>query len=66
MFTRLWQVWPQNNPDMKPACTILVYMCLWFSVLASPIIDAARTEVGVQEMRLEEGVLRALHVLTSN
>ena len=52
--------------DMKPACTILVHMCLWFSVLASPIIDVAITEVGVQEMRLEEGVLRALHILTTN
>lgn len=38
----------------------------WFSVLTSTIVDVARTEVEVLGMRLGEGVLRVLQVLTTN
>lgn len=38
----------------------------WFSVLTSTIVDVARTEVEVLGMRLGEGVLRVLYVLTTN
>lgn len=38
----------------------------WFSVLTSTIVDVARTEVEVLGMRLGEGVIRVLQVLTTN